>query len=159
MKAEDLINNNALSNTIVGSGQKVVYVEIALTAINMARIEERTIAESNQWISVEDELPSLQDNVLLLINGFPVIGLGESVNDKCLGVEYWARIPQLSKDNIMNNSNNEPETVTFTVQKGQTNCDNCKFKSLCYDANIELVHLLKCNVYDLNSITEVERQK
>lgn len=97
MKAEDLINNNALSNTIVGSGQKVVYVEIALTAINMARIEERTIAESNQWISVEDELPSLQDNVLLLINGFPVIGLGESVNDKCLGVEYWARIPPIIK--------------------------------------------------------------
>lgn len=53
----------------------------------------------------------------------------------------------------------EPETVTFTVQKGQTNCDDCKFKSLCYDSNIELVHLLKCNVYDLNSITEVERQK
>ncbi len=53
----------------------------------------------------------------------------------------------------------EPEPVTFTVQKGQTSCDNCKFKSLCYDANIELVHLLKCNVYDLNSITEVERQK
>lgn len=53
----------------------------------------------------------------------------------------------------------EPETVTFTVQKGQTNCDNCKFKSLCYDANIELVHLLKCNVYDLNSITEVEQSK
>ena len=53
----------------------------------------------------------------------------------------------------------EPETVTFTVQKGQTNCDDCKFKSLCYDANIELVHLLKCNVYDLNSITEIERQK
>lgn len=53
----------------------------------------------------------------------------------------------------------EPETVTFTIQKGQTNCDDCKFKSLCYDANIELVHLLKCNVYDLNSITEVERQK
>lgn len=53
----------------------------------------------------------------------------------------------------------EPETVTFTVQKGQTNCDDCKFKSLCYDANIELVHLLKCNVYDLNSITEVEQSK
>ena len=53
----------------------------------------------------------------------------------------------------------EPETVTFTVQKGQTNCDACKFKSLCYDANIELVHLLKCNVYDLNSITEVEQSK
>lgn len=53
----------------------------------------------------------------------------------------------------------EPETVMFTVQKGDTNCDACKFKSLCYDANIELVHLLKCNVYDLNSITEIERQK
>jgi hypothetical protein len=53
----------------------------------------------------------------------------------------------------------EPETVTFTVQKGQTSCDDCKFKSLCYDANIELVHLLKCNVYDLNSITEVEQSK
>lgn len=53
----------------------------------------------------------------------------------------------------------EPEPVTFTVQKGQTSCDNCKFKSLCYDANIELVHLLKCNVYDLNSITEVEQSK
>ena len=53
----------------------------------------------------------------------------------------------------------EPETVTFTVQKRQTDCDNCKFKSLCYDANIELVHLLKCNVYDLNSITEVEQSK
>ena len=53
----------------------------------------------------------------------------------------------------------EPEPVAFTVQKGDTNCDACKFKSLCYDANIELVHLLKCNVYDLNSITEVERQK
>ena len=53
----------------------------------------------------------------------------------------------------------DPEPVTFTVQKGRTNCDDCKFKSLCYDANIELVHLLKCNVYDLNSITEVERQK
>lgn len=53
----------------------------------------------------------------------------------------------------------EPETVTFTVQKRQTNCEDCKFKSLCYDANIELVHLLKCNVYDLNSITEVEQSK
>lgn len=58
----------------------------------------------------------------------------------------------------MSNIKKEPETVTFTVQKGDTSCDNCKFKSLCYDANIELVHLLKCNVYDLNSITEVERQ-
>lgn len=65
-------------------------------------------------------------------------------------IEHWEEIEIEEPD---------PETVTFTVQKGQTDCDNCKFKSLCYDANIELVHLLKCNVYDLNSITEVERQK
>ena len=64
-------------------------------------------------------------------------------------IEHWEEIEIEEPD---------PETVTFTIQKGQTNCDDCKFKSLCYDANIELVHLLKCNVYDLNSITEVERQ-
>lgn len=157
MKAEDLINNNALTNIEVTGRDTVVYTGIALTAINMARMEERE--NVLKWISVEERLPELNENVLLLIEGVPVIGLGENVNDKCLGVEYWARIPQLPKYTIMNNSNNEPETVTFTVQKGQTNCDDCKFKSLCYDANIELVHLLKCNVYDLNSITEVERQK
>lgn len=65
-------------------------------------------------------------------------------------IEHWEEIEIEEPD---------PETVTFTVQKGQTSCDNCKFKSLCYDANIELVHLLKCNVYDLNSITEVEQSK
>lgn len=65
-------------------------------------------------------------------------------------IEHWEEIEIEEPD---------PEPVTFTVQKGRTNCDDCKFKSLCYDANIELVHLLKCNVYDLNSITEVERQK
>lgn len=65
-------------------------------------------------------------------------------------IEHWEEIEIEEPD---------PEPVTFTVQKGQTNCDDCKFKSLCYDANIELVHLLKCNVYDLNSITEVEQSK
>lgn len=48
MKAEDLINDNALSNIIVDNGQKVVYVEIALTAVNMARIEERAIMENDR---------------------------------------------------------------------------------------------------------------
>ncbi|GEM_PF-3073486 len=95
MKAEDLVNDNALSNIIVGHGQKVVYAEIALTAINMARMENRTT--SNQWINVNDKIPPLHDNVLLLINGIPVIGLGENVNDKCLGIEYWAKIPELPK--------------------------------------------------------------
>lgn len=96
MKAEDLVNNNSLTNIEVTGRDTVVYTGIALTAINMARMEERE--NVLKWISVEDELPSLQDNVLLLINGFPVIGLGENVNDKCLGVEYWARIPRLPKE-------------------------------------------------------------
>lgn len=80
-----------------------------------------------------------------------VISFAE-INSICgqLIIEHWEEI-EIEEP--------EPETVTFTVQKGQTNCDDCKFKSLCYDANIELVHLLKCNVYDLNSITEVEQSK
>ncbi len=39
MKAEELINNNALTDITVCKEQKVVAVEIALTAVNMARIE------------------------------------------------------------------------------------------------------------------------
>lgn len=97
MKAEDLINNNALSNIIVGNGRKVVCVEIALTAVNMARMEERAIVENDRWINVKDELPPLEDNVLLLINGAPVIGLGKNINDENLDIEYWARIPRLTK--------------------------------------------------------------
>lgn len=40
MKAEELIRNNALTDITVCEGQKVVAVEIALTALNMARMEE-----------------------------------------------------------------------------------------------------------------------
>jgi len=39
MIAEDLINNNTLTNITVCDGQKVVPEDIALTAINMAKIE------------------------------------------------------------------------------------------------------------------------
>lgn len=39
MKAKELINNNALTDITVCDGQKVVAIEIALTAINMAKIE------------------------------------------------------------------------------------------------------------------------
>jgi len=39
MMAEDLIKNNALTNITVCDGQKVVPEEIALTAINVAKIE------------------------------------------------------------------------------------------------------------------------
>ena len=36
MTPEDLIKKNCLSNIVVGKNQKVVYAEIALTAIEMA---------------------------------------------------------------------------------------------------------------------------
>lgn len=39
MKSEDLIKNNSLTNIEVTEGQTVVFTEIALTAINMAREE------------------------------------------------------------------------------------------------------------------------
>jgi len=39
MTAEDLINNNALTNITVCDGQKVVFEDIALTAINIAKME------------------------------------------------------------------------------------------------------------------------
>ena len=41
MKAEELIKNNALQNIEVEGKQKVIFEEIAITAVRMARIEER----------------------------------------------------------------------------------------------------------------------
>lgn len=39
MNAEELIKNNSLSDIEVSGKQKVVFVEIANTAVNMARLE------------------------------------------------------------------------------------------------------------------------
>ena len=41
MKPEELIKNNALQNIEVAGKQKVVFEEIAITAVNMARKEEK----------------------------------------------------------------------------------------------------------------------
>ena len=41
MKAEELIKNNALQNIEVAGKQKVVFEEIAITAVNLAREEEK----------------------------------------------------------------------------------------------------------------------
>lgn len=41
MKPEELIKNNALQNIEVAGKQKVVFEDIAITAVNMARIEEK----------------------------------------------------------------------------------------------------------------------
>ena len=57
MKAEELIENNALQNIKVESEQKVVFEEITITAVSMARIEERErayrVLESvfERWVS------------------------------------------------------------------------------------------------------------
>ena len=82
MKAEDLVNNNSLTNVEVTGGDTVVCTGIALTAINMARMEERE--NVLRWISVKERLPELNENVLLLMEGVPVIGLGENVKDESL---------------------------------------------------------------------------
>ena len=44
MKAEELIKNNALQDIEVAGRQKVVFEEIALTAVNMARKDEHELA-------------------------------------------------------------------------------------------------------------------
>ena len=41
MKSEELIKNNSLQNIEVAGKQKVVFEEIAITAVNMARIKEK----------------------------------------------------------------------------------------------------------------------
>ena len=41
MKAEELVKNNALQNIEVAGKQKVVFEEIALTSVNLARKEEQ----------------------------------------------------------------------------------------------------------------------
>ena len=62
MKAEDLVNNNSLSNIVITGGDTVVYTGIALTAINMARMEERE--NVLKWISVKEQLPLVDENSL-----------------------------------------------------------------------------------------------
>ena len=60
MKAEELIENNALQNIKVESEQKVVFEEIAITAVSMARIEEKERAYKylefvlDEWINSSD---------------------------------------------------------------------------------------------------------
>ena len=95
MKAEDLVNNNSLTNIEVTGRDTVVYTGIALTAINMARMEERE--NVLRWISVKERLPELNENVLLLMEGVPVIGLGENVKDESLNITHWMPIPELKE--------------------------------------------------------------
>ena len=61
----------------------------------MARMEERE--NVLRWISVKERLPELNENVLLLMEGVPVIGLGENVKDESLNITHWMPIPELKE--------------------------------------------------------------
>ena len=60
MKPEELVKSNALQNIEVAGKQKVVFEEIAITAVNMARIEEKERACKalepilKEWVYFED---------------------------------------------------------------------------------------------------------
>ena len=60
MKAEELIKSNALQNIEVAGKQKVVFEEIALTAVNLARKEEQERAFNalefilDEWVNGGD---------------------------------------------------------------------------------------------------------
>lgn len=65
MNAKELIENNSLANFEVAGGQTVVFTEIAMTAINMAREEgAKWQAEQSPWISVTEQLPN-EDEIVL----------------------------------------------------------------------------------------------
>ena len=61
MKAEELIKNNSLQYIEVTGEQKVVFEDIAITAVNMAREEEKErvfkVLELtvNKWLYGDDE--------------------------------------------------------------------------------------------------------
>ena len=67
MKAEELIKNNALQNIEVAGKQKVVFEEIAITAVNMARKEELERAYNalesvlERWVHGGDAECSLEE--------------------------------------------------------------------------------------------------
>lgn len=75
MKAEELIKNNALQNIEVVGKQKVVFEEIAITAVNMARKEERERAYNTlesvlgRWVHGGDAECILEEFKEKLSNG------------------------------------------------------------------------------------------
>lgn len=64
MKAKELIENNSLTNIEVTGGQTVVFTEIAMTAINMAREEVKQKWEKACAAFVKDEENRLKRKAL-----------------------------------------------------------------------------------------------
>lgn len=101
MNAKELIENNSLANFEVAGGQTVVFTEIAMTAINMAREEgAEWQAKQSPWISVEDKEPLTNEPILVILEGRPVImvlcgwdsRLGHHPN-----VTHWMPIPKFNE--------------------------------------------------------------
>ena len=78
MKAEQLIKNNALQNIEVAGKQKVVPEEIVLTAVNIARKEERERAFEalefilDEWVHGGDAECILEEFKEKLDHGKPI---------------------------------------------------------------------------------------
>ena len=78
MKAEELIKNNALQNIEVAGKQKVVFEELAITAVNMARKEEQELAYNaleyvlERWVHGCDAECILEEFKEKLSHGKPI---------------------------------------------------------------------------------------
>ena len=78
MKPEELIKNNALQNIEVSGKQKVVFEEIALTAVSLARKEERERAFNelefilDEWVHGGDAECILEEFKEKLNHGKPI---------------------------------------------------------------------------------------
>ena len=78
MKAEELIKNNALQNIEVAGKQKVVFEELAITAVNMARKEEQELAYNaleyvlERWVHGGDAECILEEFKEKLSHGKPI---------------------------------------------------------------------------------------
>ena len=64
MKSEELIRNNALQKIEVAGKQKVVFEEIAITAVKLARKEEKKMARKVLESILDNVAPSLSDYIL-----------------------------------------------------------------------------------------------
>ena len=84
MNSEELIKNNSLSDISVDVDQKVVFVEIALTAINMARIEgyNQAITDASECLYDDEMVYKDSNDYSLGVTHVPSSGKLEILNLK-----------------------------------------------------------------------------